>query len=68
MTLDQLKALPVGSLVKIFIDDQNAWEIGEVTANSSLQAIVIWPESGVTQFIGYTKAWESFVEWLEVEE
>lgn len=66
MTPEQLKALPVGSLVKIKIDEH--WEVGEILKTGPQEVTVIWPESGVKQYIGFTSSWLSFIEWLEVEE
>lgn len=67
MTMDQLRALPVGALVKIHHDDEDGWEIGEIIESTPLQVTVIWPGSGITQYIG-GNAWKDFVAWLEIEE
>jgi hypothetical protein len=70
VTVEQFKALPVGTLVKIMHEgDHGAWfEIGEIIETGPVQAIIIWPNSGVKQFVGFTSSWVQFIEWLEVEE
>jgi vacuolar-type H+-ATPase subunit B/Vma2 len=66
VTVEELKALSVGSLVKIR-DDAGNWEIGEILKTGQ-EVTVMWPDSKLTQYVGLTKSWESFINWLEVEE
>ncbi len=68
MTIAELAALPVGSLVKLQHDDDGRWEIGEIIKQIHDETTVIWPESGVKQFIGHTAGWNAFVSYLEKEE
>ena len=66
MTVEEFKALPVGSLVKIK-DDTGNWEVGEILKTGQ-EVAIMWPDSKLTSFVGLTKSWESFINWLEVEE
>lgn len=68
MTMDEFKALPVGTLIKIQSDDEGDWEIGEITETGPLQVVTVWPETGRTVYVGLTPTWASFISWLEVAE
>ena len=65
MMIEELKALPVGSLVRISYGDGTT-EIGEVISTGNQEIRIMWPDSNLTQLIVPTKSWESFVKWLEV--
>lgn len=61
MTLNELKALPVGTIIV-----QDGVEEGEII-QAGRECHIIWPESGFTSII-YTdsQAWEKLVAALEV--
>ena len=67
MTMDELKALPVGTLLSMKQDDGST-EVGEITETGLLQVVTIWPETGRTVYVGLTPTWASFISWLEVAE
>jgi hypothetical protein len=66
MTLEQFRELPVGTLVKIQQGD-GSWEVGEILKLGQ-EVTIIWPDSNLTQYVGLTEKWKSFIDWLEVEE
>ena len=66
MTLEELAALPVGSLVTLKHDDGNI-ETGELL-RAGTEVWIMWPESECTQVIDTnSKGWEKFTVWLEAE-
>jgi len=70
MTMDELKALPKGTLLRLDHGLPIGYhEIGEIIETSPRQVTVIWPDSGVKQYIGLENdVWATFVCYLEVEE
>jgi hypothetical protein len=64
MTLAQLAALPVGTVVK----DVENHELGEIIATGAREVTIVWPESKITVFVGLTKTWEEVVACLEIDE
>ena len=61
MTVEELIALPVGSIVRI--DDEE----GEII-QAGREVHIIWPESGFTRIVHTeSKAEAEFIGWLEAE-
>ena len=67
MTVEEFKALPVGTLVKIYVDLDSKWEVGEILKTGQ-EVTIIWPESNITSHVGLTRAWEELIQYLEVDE
>ena len=65
MTIDELKALPIGTIVALPHADGEL-EYGRIDANTELQAIIKWPACGTSVHVGYTPSWESFIRELRL--
>jgi len=68
MTIEELKALPVGTLLLLRYKESGKIEIGEIIETGDFQATIIWPETGCTVYVGLNQNWASLVECFEVEE
>lgn len=62
MTLDEFKALPVGTLVKVDGD------VGEIIKTGSQQVDVIFSNMTRLVYVGENSTAGSLTEWMEVEE
>jgi hypothetical protein len=67
VTLEELKSLPVGTVVRLAYDDGQGFELGEVI-RTGIDIHIMWPESQVTSILTATSGWESFLKDLEVDE
>lgn len=66
MTCAELAKLPVGSIVRMNLDEYGIEE-GEII-RSGTEVWIMWPETGCTQVIDTNSiGWEKYTAWLETE-